>query len=421
MVGGDGESRSGPETVTPKPGAGATKGRRGVYATGINAYRQRKEFLVALPAQPSGKGQAVAIRDTIQQVKTALRQGRFPNEAAVSNGVVLRILQALGWPIFDPRTVFPQYPMRAIDGAPRREDFALCRGDGQPLVFIEVKSVGKIEGGEVQLFEYAFHQGIPFAVLTDGQEWRFYLPAAAGAYDERMVYRADLLGQDVEQCCYFLNRYLAKDAVFSGSAQQAAQADYADASRQTTVDAVLPQAWQALLDEADNSLVEVLSDKVRDLCGFDPGLDVCAEFVMQIGQALSERPVTPSPTRQHTPIAESHPELPGNSFALKGQIQTCDSAVDVMVQLFRKLDESDRTFLGRFAARKHGRSRRYIAHSAGELSPNTPWLGERHCQSLPGGWFISTHQNKASITNIVKLACEVADLEFGKDIIINLG
>ena len=363
----------------------------------------------------------MAIRDTIQQVRTALRQGRFPNEAAVSNGVVLRILQALGWPIFDPRTVFPQYPMRAVDGAPRREDFALCRGDGQPLVFIEVKAVGKIEGGEVQLFEYAFHQGIPFAVLTDGQEWRFYLPAAAGAYDDRMVYKADLLEQDVEQCCYFLNRYLAKDAVLSGSAQQAAYDDYADASRQTTVNAVLPQAWQALLDEADSSLVEVLSDKVRDLCGFAPGLDVCAEFVMQIGQALSERPATLAPTRQRPPIAESHPELPGNSFALNGQIQTCDSAVDVMVQLFRKLDESDRTFLGRFEARKHGRSRRYIARNAEELSPNTPWLGKRHCQNLPGGWFISTHQNKASITNIVKLACEVADLEFGKDITINLG
>ena len=363
------------------------------------------------------------IRDTIQQVRTALRQGRFPNEAAVSNGIVLRILLALGWPVFDTETVYPQYPMRAPDGAPRREDFALCRGDGQPLVFIEVKAVGKMSGGDVQLFEYAFHQGIPFAVLTDGQEWRFYLPAAPGAYSDRMVYKADLLEQDIAEVCHYLNRYLAKEDVLSGAAQRAAYADYDDASRYNTIQNTLPKAWQALLDETDAGLVEILCDKVRNLCGFEPDLDVCSEFLMQLAQTAAYPAGEPSlPLAVPQPqTAVAPPELPPHSFTLYGQTTVCNSSVDVLVQMFQQLCESDPTFLERFASRRHGRSRRYIARTTQELSPNTPWLGARHCQELLGGWFISTHQNKASITNIVKLACEVASLEFGSDVIINLG
>ncbi len=362
----------------------------------------------------------MALRDTIQQVKIALRQGRFANEAAVSNGAVLRVLQDLDWPIFDTATVYPQYPMKTSAGVNRREDFALCRGDNQPLVFIEVKAVGKIAGADAQLFEYAFHQGIPFAVLTDGQEWRFYLPAASGTYDDRMVYKADLLEQDIDECCNYLNRYLRKEYVFSGVAQQAAYADYNDANRHTTIQTTLPRAWQRILDEADHSLVEILSDKVRDLCGFDPDIDVCAEFVKAMGQTPLSPPVAPDAASiPATPLRQTAPQV--NSFVLRGQEQACDSAVDVMVQLFRKLDENDETFLERFASRKHGYSRRYIAQSTHELSPNTPWRGASHSQSLPGGWFISTHQNKTSITSIVRLACEVASLDFGRDVIINFG
>jgi len=54
-------------------------------------------------------------------------------------------------------------------------------------VFIEVKQVGQSDGGERQLFEYAFHRGVPMAILTDGQEWHFFLPAKQGDYGDRRV------------------------------------------------------------------------------------------------------------------------------------------------------------------------------------------------------------------------------------------
>ena len=45
---------------------------------------------------------------------------------------------------------------------------------GEPLVLIEVKRGGNIEGAERQLFEYAFHHPTPILILTNGRLWRFF-------------------------------------------------------------------------------------------------------------------------------------------------------------------------------------------------------------------------------------------------------
>jgi predicted type IV restriction endonuclease len=50
-----------------------------------------------------------------------------------------------------------------------------------------VKQVGQSDRAERQLFEYAFHDGVPMAILTDGREWNFFLPGEQGDYGERRV------------------------------------------------------------------------------------------------------------------------------------------------------------------------------------------------------------------------------------------
>ena len=71
-------------------------------------------------------------------------------------------------------------------------DYALCHPPREPLVMVEVKQIGQSKGADHQLFEYAFHKGVPMAVLTDGQEWHFFLPTEQGDYGERRVYKLDL-------------------------------------------------------------------------------------------------------------------------------------------------------------------------------------------------------------------------------------
>jgi predicted type IV restriction endonuclease len=47
--------------------------------------------------------------DHIIAIRTGIASGKFSNEAAVSQDIVLRLLNALGWPIYDISVVCPEF------------------------------------------------------------------------------------------------------------------------------------------------------------------------------------------------------------------------------------------------------------------------------------------------------------------------
>ncbi len=57
-----------------------------------------------------------------------------------------------------------------------RVDYALSTAPPHVDLFIEVKALNHFIGADHQLFNYAYHEGIQFAVLTDGREWNFFVP-----------------------------------------------------------------------------------------------------------------------------------------------------------------------------------------------------------------------------------------------------
>jgi predicted type IV restriction endonuclease len=231
------------------------------------------------------------VKDAIIEIREGIRTGKFYNEASVSQGIVQRILQLLGWPIYNPEIVSPEY---SLDG--RRVDYALCCPVRKPIVFIEVKQIGQSDGADKQLFEYAFHLGVPLAILTDGQEWHFFLPAEQGTYGERRVYKLDISERAVEECLSRLERYLSYDAICSGKAIESARMDYRNVAKERQIRSVLPEAWRKLIEEKDDFLIETFSDKVESLCGYKPDQSIVMSFLNSLylvdnsGQNNSPKP-----------------------------------------------------------------------------------------------------------------------------------
>ncbi len=361
--------------------------------------------------------------DHIAQIRENLKLGQFINEASVSQGIVLRILQALGWPIFDSRIVSPEY---ALEG--RRVDYALCHPPKKPMVFIEVKQVGQSEGADRQLFEYAFHIGVPMAVLTDGQEWHFYLPGEQGQYQERRVYKLDLLERSIEECILRLTRYLDYDSSCSGSALEAARKDYQNVAKDRLIVATLPQAWAKLTQEPEDPLIELLADKVESLCGYKPDPDTVAAFLTNgapIRRHTEAKIISRSKTEvtkqvhQPLPKVTSQKHLASIPFRLQGREYKARSARDAMIKIFEELASRDSSFLERFASRpKHGKKRRFVARSKSELYPDRPDLADLHSHQLASGWWIGTNYSKKNIEDIIKMGCEVAGLNYGTDLIL---
>ena len=363
----------------------------------------------------------MGLEESILKIQLRLREGQLPDEAAVSTGVVLPVLQDLGWPIFEPSIVSPQYQ---VDG--RRVDYALCNSNGQPVVFLEVKRVGMAAAGERQLFEYAFHKGVPLLVLTDGQEWNFYLPYGQGGYQDRRVYKLDIQERDVTECCHRLQRYLSRDNVLEGDAFDYAREDHETADRQRQIEKTLPLAFRRLLEEADESLVNSLAAKVADICGYEPDTATCAKFLLTksslaLGQARGSTKNDGQGKQQNSPVTQ--PPTPDPlGFSLHDQWFQCRNNIDVMRSVLETLAERDPSFPERFAdpERRHGTRRRYLARKKEELYPDQPALCERASTELNFGWFMGTNYGQPRIETIVRLACEVAGLKLGTDLVIHL-
>jgi len=351
----------------------------------------------------------------LKDIVAKLNRRSFSSEASVSQGIVLPVLNALGWPVFDTSIVIPEFSMEG-----RRVDFALCHPPSKPVIFVEVKKVGLTEGADRQLFEYAFHLGVPLAVLTDGQTWSFYLPGEAGRYDQRRVYKVDLLERTLEDSTERLERYLAYQKTTNGDALRAAQSDYRNVARERDVKSTFPVAWRALLEDQDPVLIGLLAEKVEGICGYKPTPDSCSHFfgslltpTVPTGQPIHD-PVRVSPVRVNSDGPPTTPRKqtprPGGQFVFSfyGTKHSSNSARGVMKMVFEFLESKDPGFLERFASIKHGRKRRYLARTPDKLYPGRPDL-EVYSYEVRGGWWLGTNYSRADIQKIINLAKEVAN------------
>ena len=231
----------------------------------------------------------MTLQEHIDEIRDDLRNEAFMNEASVSQGIVLRLLHELGWPRYNTQVIIPEY---SVEGG--RVDFALCHPALNPLVFIEVKQVGQIEGAERQLFEYAFHTGVPIVILTDGREWHFFHPSGQGDYRERLVCQLHLIETDSEETAERLNRYLNYGLVCNGEASQAIADDYQDVYKQRVIKTNLPEAWIKLVEEADEFLLHTVAEKTESLCGHRPTGEQVLDFLKSLERAESD----PGPTME---------------------------------------------------------------------------------------------------------------------------
>ncbi len=382
------------------------------------------------------------LEQSIEATTTLLRQGRLPNEQAVSQSVVLRLLSDLGWDVYDPAVVWPEYAT-----GEGRVDFALCHPPTRPKVFIEVKQMGRAADGVRQALEYAFHTGVPLIVLTDGRTWSFYLPAEQGSYEDRRVYMLDLYERSGQEAADTFREYLDRARVSSDAAIEHARTEYRRRNRRAQARSALVQAWRDLVNQGDETLVELVSAAVESRVGIRPDGDDVADYLKGLGTlgipAQAEAsPTGPNPPRESTtrprpPAAAAGapprpaplnvsppPAVPtgqrAGTLLIRGQSFPYQNAKDAMNLVLRTLAEADPGFMERLARhpRLAGRTRRYVATSTELLYPDREDLRDLH-EQLTGGWLVSTNLNNNLKGTIIRAACEVAGLAFGRDVVVD--
>lgn len=346
-----------------------------------------------------------ALSETIRDIRIRLGRGEYGDEAKVSQGIVMRVLQDLGWPVFDTGVVVREYSIRS-----RRVDYALVGKFAKPAILLEVKRVGRIEVGEQQLFEYAFHGGAPIVVLTDGRNWWLYYTFGEGDHRDRRFAEVDLQDADPRRNADLLLRYLQREAVLDGETRKRAETDLEARWKQRTAVEALPAVWNSILDETDGPLVELVRQRVEAECGVSPSADAVRRFLGEVPVHGSRDPLpqsAPAPIRT-PPVSKAH----RFSLTVYGRVRTYPSAAKALVAAFSILSERHPTFLERFAATQSDRE-----HIGRDDGPS-PRAGVG-VHPLQDGWWIDTNMVNSRKAQLARRACEVAGVQYGRDLSVH--
>ena len=118
--------------------------------------------------------------DFIDEVKTrsarfAQRLEHLDTEEATKNALILPFIQMLGYHIFDPTDVVPEFVADVGTKRGEKVDYALFR-DGSPALLVECKKAGSnLDDEDVsQLYRYFTATEARFGVLTNGVIYRFF-------------------------------------------------------------------------------------------------------------------------------------------------------------------------------------------------------------------------------------------------------
>lgn len=365
----------------------------------------------------------------IEQIRGRLQRSAYVNEAAISHGVVMPIINALGWDTADPQQVVPEFP---ISGG--RVDFALFGLGHKPAVFIEVKQVGRAMAGDRQLFEYCFHQGVPLCVLTDGREWSFYLPGGVGSYEDRRVYRLQLDDREPAMCEQMLNRYLSRERVRDQSAFDDAQRDHRDAARRREAAGILPRAWRELTEDAHEQLVEALTDRAEALCGYKPGHDEVIRFLRALRpdrELETTKKVTSPPRHSEAPpepsglvVKEDLRTSAGQStdrsvtYTLHGEQRTAPNASIALVDILRALVAGHEERLQELAEAVSGTKINHIGRSPEEINPAKPHLAR--AVEIAHGWSVGLNTSNRTKMGIIRTVCELLCVRMPEELQVQL-
>lgn len=115
--------------------------------------------------------------DSIRQIAKVYseRKDMILTEEATKNALIMPLISALGYNVFDPSEVIPEFVADVGIKKGEKVDYAIMK-DGKPIMLIEAKWSGETldVNKEGQLLRYFNATPAKIGILTNGHEYRFY-------------------------------------------------------------------------------------------------------------------------------------------------------------------------------------------------------------------------------------------------------
>ncbi len=145
--------------------------------------------------------------------------GQLQTEEATKQALILPFIQALGYDIFNPDEIVPEYTTDIGTKKGERIDYAIL-SKGKPVILIECKTISdNLSKADSQLLRYFHVSAAKFAILTNGLDYKFYTDLEnANKMDEKPFLHINILNireQDIVELKKFHKAVFNADQIFS--------------------------------------------------------------------------------------------------------------------------------------------------------------------------------------------------------------
>ncbi len=163
------------------------------------------------------------IMTTIESLKSNFnRCNSDSTKDQIKQFLVLPLIQHLGWEIFDPNEVDPDYPAQIGGYPPHYETIDCVLKNGNKKVFIMIKK--KMKSYEERLPDYYQENELDLLLLTNGTIWRFY--SINEDIFQGKFYEIDMSQESFEFGMSIFELFLSKENIENGEALKKAMLLY---------------------------------------------------------------------------------------------------------------------------------------------------------------------------------------------------
>lgn len=164
-------------------------------------------------------------KDTLQQFSERIDKikDNLQTEEATKNALIMPFIQLLGYDVFNPLEVVPEFTCDIGTKKGEKIDYAILK-DGKPVILVECKHWKQdLNLHDNQLLRYFHASTAKFGMLTNGLVYRFYTDLeVANKMDERPFLELDLTAlksENVEELKKFHKAYFDIDSILNSASE----------------------------------------------------------------------------------------------------------------------------------------------------------------------------------------------------------
>lgn len=164
-------------------------------------------------------------KDMLKQLadRVTRLKDQIQTEEATKNAFIMPFIQVLGYDVFNPIEVVPEYTADIGLKKGEKVDYAILK-DGNPIILIECKWWGaNLDLHDSQLLRYFHTSNAKFGLLTNGITYRFYTDLVEkNKMDEKPFLEFDVTNikeQQINELKKFHKSYFDANTIFSSASE----------------------------------------------------------------------------------------------------------------------------------------------------------------------------------------------------------